>query len=132
MPATPVGRGTTVKVRGKLFQNLAGQFGKLGQLIDQELSDAGKALVDAQLKANLRHPTGHYQSKITVVNRKDTYMVTDQGVVYGPWLEGTGSRNKTTRFKGYSSFRKATQQLEQAEPHLVQAIVDRFVAELNS
>jgi hypothetical protein len=41
----------------------------------------------------LQHPTGYYQSKITVERAGTGYRVTDQGVVYGPWLEGTGSRN---------------------------------------
>jgi hypothetical protein len=36
----------------------------------------------------------------------------DSGVVYGPWLEGVGRRNKVSRFKGYSSFRKSLQDLE--------------------
>jgi hypothetical protein len=34
------------------------------------------------------------------------------GPVYGPWLEGVGSRNATTRFKGYRAFRKAANALE--------------------
>lgn len=124
--------GTTVKVKGKLFQNLAGEFGKLGEAINQELGDAGVALVRQLLDANLRHPTGYYRSKIVASVMKDSMLISDSRVVYGPWLEGTGSRNKTTRFKGYASFRKATQRLEEAAPHLADQVVVDFVKKMNS
>jgi hypothetical protein len=59
--------------------------------------------VQQRLAQVLQHPTGYYQSKITVERAGTGYRVTDQGVVYGPWLEGTGSRNApVTRFAGYS------------------------------
>ena len=44
------------------------------------------------------------------------------GAVYGPWLEGVGSRNATTRFKGYWAFRKATSALD----HAIEEIGDRL------
>lgn len=134
MGATVAGKyGTQISLAGNLFGgSLTGYFAQLGADIEQTLADDGKALVSAQLKANLRHPTGHYQGKIQVTTIEKHKSVWDQRVVYGPWLEGTGSRNKTTRFKGYSSFRKATQQLDQAAPHLVQAVVDAFVAKMNA
>jgi hypothetical protein len=35
------------------------------------------------------------------------------GPVYGPWLEGIGSRNApVTRFRGYHAFRKASEALQ--------------------
>ena len=50
--------------------------------------------------------TGNYRRNISGRVTRDRGIVTDGGrVVYGPWLEGEGSRNKTTRFKGYRSFR---------------------------
>jgi hypothetical protein len=39
-------------------------------------------------------------------------IVTTADAAYGPWLEGTGSRNQTTRFKGYHGYRLAAQELE--------------------
>jgi hypothetical protein len=69
------------------------------------------------LNASIRNPTPYYETQIIVENRAADRVVHDRGVIYGHWLEGTGSRNKTTRFKGYSSFRRATQATEaQAGP----------------
>lgn len=68
--------------------------------------------VNQTLSHVLRHPTGYYQSQIHVAASGDGQQVTDGGVIYGPWLEGTGSRNRTTRFKGYATFRRVTQKMD--------------------
>ena len=68
--------------------------------------------VQANLSGSLRNPTGRYQRAIRNVESGDQRVVDDQGIVYGPWLEGTGERNRTTRFKGYASFRRAVQTVE--------------------
>src|SRR5688572_30770062 len=41
----------------------------------------------------------------------DLYRVHDRDIVYGPWLEGTSERNRTTRFRGYAAFRKGMQRV---------------------
>lgn len=60
------------------------------------------------LKSTIRHPTPHYWNQIDAIPRGTGWTVWDRMVIYGPWLEGTGSRNRTTRFKGYFNFRKMT------------------------
>jgi hypothetical protein len=60
-----------------------------------------------------------------------TTAVTDSGVIYGPWLEGTGSRNRTTRFKGYATFRKAAQELDRRAFRIAAAMLDRYVRRMN-
>jgi len=40
------------------------------------------------------------------------WKISDNGVIYGPWLEGVGSRNATTRFKGYANYRRNVQQIQ--------------------
>lgn len=57
--------------------------------------------------------------------------IDDGNVVYGPWLEGTGSRNQTTRFKGYHSFRTVYQSMEKHKGKVIKAHVQRAVQELN-
>ena len=57
-------------------------------------------------------------------------IIWDSGVVYGPWLEGVGSRNETSRFKGYRMFRKANNALRIAAPRLLQKHVKRAVRAL--
>lgn len=121
-----------VSFSGPLFDGSdRGVFADIRVEVEKALATEGLQLVQANLHSNLRHPTGTYQSHVVVDRVQDAYMVTDHGVVYGPWLEGTGSRNKTTRFKGYQSFRKARQTLERRAGDIAQAVVDSLVRRLN-
>lgn len=52
-------------------------------------------------------PTGWYRSHITPKLIGSIWAIQDSGVVYGPWLAGTGSRNASSRFKGYAHWRRA-------------------------
>lgn len=53
-------------------------------------------------------PTGWYRSHITKKRMGAYWVIWDSNVIYGPWLAGTGSRNATTRFKGYRHWQRAT------------------------
>lgn len=95
--------------------------GQTGTIIRKHMrvmkDDLGKVLVarvQSRLDNVLVHPTGYYRSQIDyLINQGNgAVIVHDRGVVYGPWLEGTGSRNATTRFKGYRTFRTVFQQTE--------------------
>lgn len=78
-----------------------------------------------------RGSVGEYAKNIhgkrTGLNAK----IDDGNIVYGPWLEGTSSRNQTTRFKGYHSFRTVYQMIEKHKDKVVKAYVQKAVAELN-
>ena len=52
------------------------------------------------------NPTGWYKSHITPKKLGALWVVQDSGVVYGPWLAGTSSRNSRSRFKGYHHWRR--------------------------
>lgn len=84
---------------------------------DLEENGAEMALrsIKRTFHTSFKRPTGYYESNVEIHNTSDGHEVWDgghAGPVYGPWLEGVGSRNNTTRFKGYHAFRKAAQQLE--------------------
>ncbi len=93
------------------------------------VANAAKAEVDRNLAASIQHPSRppFYQSQINIARRGLAEVVNDGMVIYGPWLEGVGSRNQTTRFKGYASFRRAKQTIEQQVPALVQPALARFL-----
>jgi glycine/D-amino acid oxidase-like deaminating enzyme len=80
------------------------------------------------LNARIRHPTPYYETQINTRN-DSAYVrtVNDNGVIYGPWLEGVGSRNRTTRFKGYFSFRRAAQKVRRMIPKLTRGRVRTFI-----
>jgi hypothetical protein len=87
-----------------------------------------EAEVGQLLDASIRNPTPYYETQITRERISDQEAsVHDRGIVYGPWLEGVGSRNLTTRFKGYFSFRRAAQAVQQRLPQVVRPAVMAFI-----
>jgi hypothetical protein len=71
--------------------------------------------------------TGNYRRNISTTITGLNAVITDGGVVYGSWLEGVSSRNTTTRFKGYASFRRVGQWVEKQQMRVLRAHIGRFV-----
>jgi hypothetical protein len=93
--------------------------------IERDVAQEGYNDVQRYLSSVLRHPTGYYQSQVTVHSEGGDVIVDGDDVVYGPWLEGVGSRNQSTRFKGYFTFRKISQLLEAKSSRIADRIADR-------
>lgn len=110
---------------GPLFDQGSAVMDDIVAAVAKELGDVGRETVLAGLKHTLRNPTGAYESRIVNYASAFQSRVHDQMSVYGPWLAGTGSRNATTRFKGYANWRNATQQLDR----MAGAIAERVIGE---
>lgn len=83
--------------------------------------------IQQRLSQVLQHPTGYYQSKVTVARQGTGYIVWDQGVVYGPWLEGTSSRNSpATRFPGYATFRRTKALVDRRAAQIAYELLGRY------
>lgn len=123
-----------MKASGKIFLPVPrhAAIGRLIMAIKEEVADYGVFLVLMRLGQVLKEPTGYYESRIKKERQQDNWMVTDSGVVYGPWLEGTGSRNQISRFKGYRTFQMTKRELDQKKVSIAASIVDRFVRDMNS
>lgn len=82
--------------------------------------------------ANFKTRTPYYETRITTDRvSSEVSLVHDQGVVYGPWLEGVGSRNSpVTRFKGYRHWRAAKQAVSVRGPQIADAAVRRRLPEM--
>ena len=78
-------------------------------------------------KASIGHYRRNLQSRVEGL----TGIISDGGVIYGSWLEGTSSRNQTTRFKGYASFRKTRDWLDKQTPKVMEEHINRFVRDMN-
>jgi hypothetical protein len=123
---------TTVFMKGALIT------GDALPVIDRFIEDAvwavgAQALADVHLIADksFRDPTPWYETQLMVERMApDRVKVHDQDVVYGPWLEGVGSRNKTTQFKGYKMFRTTRQQLGRKIPRVIQPMVEQLIRRL--
>lgn len=124
-----------VKLRGPLFTGDHGRAASLEcarELTDRVVRYANEA-VHVNLHTSIRHPTPYYETQINILERGIAdRSVNDRGVIYGPWLEGTSSRNQSTRFKGYASFRRATQQTRGALNSLSGAIIKKYVTRMGS
>ena len=117
--------------RGPLFRLGAGPVRKAIKDSIEELVGLGEREVKLQLYSGHGVLTGHYRRSIhgDVLSSKHG-IVHDSKVVYGPWLEGTSSRNKTTRFKGYAMFRLARQKLQRIKGGVVKRQVAKAVRRL--
>ncbi|MFJ5967886.1 hypothetical protein [Streptomyces sp. NPDC093060] len=84
------------------------------------------------MHAAFRHPTGYYESRVTTTNvSSEVALVHDQGVVYGPWLEGVGSRNApVTRFPGYWHWRRTKGVVASRGPAIAEREVRRHLPEM--
>lgn len=99
----------------------------------QAVAEEGQRLVKDDLTKVIRtHPTGRYIPSVEVVRRGHADFTYGTRIIYGPWIEGTGSRNKTTRFKGYASFRRTRQVLENRIPEIERRVMPRIIGELNA
>lgn len=96
--------------------------------VEYQVAVKGEQMVQQRLRQVLRHPTGYYQSRISVDRTSGgRYQVHDGGVIYGPWLEGTGSRNSpVTRFPGYFTFRRTKALLDRQAQGIAQQVFQRY------
>lgn len=87
-----------------------------------EISGQAYAEVMTFLNQDIKRPTPYYETQVTRTRQANgNGSVHDRGVKYGPWLEGTDSRNRPRPgFPGYAAFSRAAV--------AVQARVDEIIA----
>lgn len=110
-----------------------------------EIGQQALADVHAILDASIQNPTPYYETQITqqrggaddltgVASDVTPVVVHDRGVIYGHWLEGTGSRNApVTAFRGYGAFGKTAKALNLANGktlQLAEAVLQRYLPRL--
>lgn len=96
--------------------------------LERRIAEEGVTIVREELQRVLKHPTGYYESRITV---ERDHIVTDGGVVYGPWLAGVGSRNfPVTRFRGYPHWIRARLRLRERKQGIAERLLRRYVGRM--
>jgi hypothetical protein len=117
-----------VSKHGPLFNGMAKQAARaFTREASLEIAKQGQQMWVAQLDSSIRVNTGYYVSNIQINRAGDFNSVHDSGIIYGPWLEGTGSRNRTTRFKGYHSLRKVRARLDRMSPRIAERVLQRYL-----
>ena len=122
---------TVMRYRFALTQTL----GKMGvNWIKNYLPSVYEYLKNPSVLHGTKHfYPGLYESDIhTDRQTVDINLVHDTPVVYGPWVEGVGSRNATTRFKGHHAFRLAAQQLNLEAEAVANEVIQIYIKELNA
>lgn len=94
------------------------------------IADSAKDTWLNNLHGSLRHQTPYYTTKIKKQALSPTsYRIHDSGVVYGHWLEGTGSRNApVTIFPGYHAQERAEATVKAKRGNIARRILRRYRA----
>lgn len=122
----------TIETTGKLFTDPEGVINRNGELMQVEIARYSAEMVRDRLRDVLVNPTGNYVAAVTSELRGDHAVVTDSGVIYGPWLEGVASRNEQSRFKGYAAFRRTAAEAEAQADMRTELLQRKMVAELEA
>jgi hypothetical protein len=135
--------GIKVEISGPLFdrgnpilKKWATRFVKvLLEIGEDRLNDvlrprpAGVFLSVSEAKKG-RASKGIYRQKLKRDQDGLSGLLHDSNWIYGPWLEGTSDRNKSTRFKGYASFRKTRDWLDKRKDKVGDALKHKIIREL--
>lgn len=141
-----------VTTSGPLFDGRAEEIlDRAARDIRHKLAEKGESLARESFAGSINVDTGHFLSSITAIDSSRSFtsvsghktysmevtvdsaeeVVTTDLATYGPWLEGTGSRNETTRFKGYHGFRRAGQELDRMAEQIADEAIRPSVEEMN-
>lgn len=123
-----------VTLSGPFFERRDQEMGRITAEIEKDVAQVGHAYVKTNLINFIRKPTPYYWTRTEVRGNPSGpgLSIWDSYIIYGPWLEGVGSRNfPKTRFKGYASFRIAAGALERRAGAIGDRAVARTIGRLN-
>lgn len=125
-------RMSNVTMTGPIFSpNVESQTKEEIRAIERELAKEGIGMVREQLHPGHGYVSGDFRRSITASRKTLNTTIYPRLWVIGLWLEGVGSRNDTTRFKGYAIFRKAREVLARESDDIAQRGVAKLVKKLN-
>ena len=122
-----------VRISGPFFSG--SMPGVIRDALSKAMGDVvaeGERSVKLQLYPGHGLRSGHYRRSVHGEMQNSMHgRIHYSDVIYGPWREGVGSRNQTTRFKGYHMFRQAKGELERKIPGIINHRVAQAVGRLN-
>lgn len=125
-----------VVTRGPFFDSRRTRFtDEFCEDLAREVAEHAETLWKRGMIQSFKQPTPIYWHTTQVITSGNTAVTNDggrtRGLVYGPWLEGVGSRNKTTRFKGYFNLRKAASQTRTAIRRIATPLLRGYYSRMN-
>jgi hypothetical protein len=114
-----------VTTSGPLFDRRAGRvMGAYIDRVERKIAEGGVKILRREMRRVFKNPNGYYESRV----RADRGVITDSGVVYGPWLAGTGSRNyPVTRFKGYDHWTVTQRELDRRKRGVAERVLRQYI-----
>lgn len=93
--------------------------------VAEEIAETAEETWVRNLQGSIRVPTPYYWTRIDHREITPTlYEVHDHDIVYGPWLEGTGSRNAPDSiFPGYWSQARAKEEVKRRRGGIARRIL---------
>jgi hypothetical protein len=121
--------GVTITASGPLFDQRAQNAGRDGaKAAEKAVAVLGASMIRSRMDAVFRVQTPFYRLQNIAEQAPPGWIIWDQdATAYGFWLEGIGSRNKTTRFKGYFTYRRITQELRGRAPTIAAGVFRPFL-----
>jgi hypothetical protein len=133
-----MGQMIHVNERGPLFTGVAeAELAAAVLAVQKEVASYAEFQWQMNMTESFQHPSEppRYQSHVNTMKRGSDLVVNDgwpgSGLVYGPWLEGVGSRNASTRFKGYFALRRAANSVTQKTAAIAKPVIDAFITKAN-
>ena len=141
-----------VILSGPLFDGRADEEVRAAQVaVIQAVADFGVQVVRQEFGGSIKQSSGKFLNSIRTTPQTRTYTIstrhraysmvvpvprgsmaiTTSRADYGPWLEGVGSRNATTTFKGYRGFERGAADLAQKADDVANAAAAPFIAAMN-
>lgn len=131
----------TITINGRFFRDGDRILDQMRREVQREVAELGLSRLHQTLRPRPggvylsvsqakkgQASTGNYRRHVNAFIRGAFHVITDGGVVYGPWLE-TGSGG--TRFRGYGAFRRVAQWMRAQSTRVSGRIVNRHVRQLN-
>ena len=119
----PIGDGTAIAACEEWAEAVTGKLGDRAVELLREvpMNKTGRA-------------RGGFQEALHTV-RKSRVQVNvpgpmERGVTWAPWLEGTSTRNRSTKFRGYHLFRDTRSQLDEEAPQIGQQVLEELLPEI--
>lgn len=96
--------------------------------IGRRVATLGAATIRTTQHATFKNETPYYRLQNEARKFPPNWEIWDRGVIYGPWLEGIGSRNfPKTRFRGYAIYRRTTQVIDRRAGNIAEYTIREFI-----
>ena len=125
-----------VSASGPMFDHRADQLAQAAtEEIVSTISRETQNRLVGTMAFTFRHPTPYYWTQVWTRKVSPTLHEVDdarsgQPMIYGPGLEGTGSRNKTSRFKGYKIWRHVRQLMQSQASTIAHRILAPYLSRM--